>query len=84
MEGSELKIFDTLLTATVKTNRSGHGFISVENRLGENDVLFLKRDLRDPLVVLPLDVLRLLIKNFLQQTEEDEISEVQNLRTKKV
>ena len=41
------------LCCEVKSRKSGNGFIQLENWLGENDVLFLRRNNADPLVILP-------------------------------
>ena len=41
------------LIAEVKARRSGAGFKTLEDWLGENDLLFLIRDCQEPLVVLP-------------------------------
>lgn len=40
----------------VKARRNGEGFAVLERWLGENDLLFLKRDRQDPMVVLPWPV----------------------------
>jgi Holliday junction resolvase len=41
------------ITAESKSRKGGAGFVKIENWLGEYDVLFLRRDNADPLVVLP-------------------------------
>ena len=41
------------LVTEVKARGKGAGFKVIEKWLGENDVLFLRRDRADPLVVLP-------------------------------
>lgn len=41
------------LVAEVKARGDGSGFAMLEKWLGEYDVLFLRRDRQDPLVVLP-------------------------------
>ena len=41
------------LVAEVKARANGEGFATLERWLGENDLLFLRRDRADPLVVLP-------------------------------
>ena len=41
------------LRAEVKARASGGGFVTLERWLGENDLLFLRRDRTTPLVVLP-------------------------------
>ena len=43
------------LVAEVKARANGEGFKTIETWLGENDLLFLWRDRKDPLVVLPFD-----------------------------
>jgi len=42
--------------AEVKARKNGQGFKVIENWLADNDMLFLKRDRQDPLVVLPFDL----------------------------
>jgi Holliday junction resolvase len=41
------------LVCEVKARASGEGFTTLERWLSDNDILFLKRDRADPLVVLP-------------------------------
>lgn len=41
------------LRGEVKARASGSGFATLERWLGTNDVLFLRRDRSDPLVVVP-------------------------------
>lgn len=41
------------LVCEVKARASGEGFTTLERWLGENCVLFLKRDRAEPIVVLP-------------------------------
>jgi hypothetical protein len=41
------------LVAESKARRSGSGFRTLENWLGQHDVLFLRRNNSDPLVLLP-------------------------------
>ena len=41
------------LVAEVKARKDGAGFVQLERWLGENDALFLRRNLADPMVVLP-------------------------------
>jgi len=41
------------LVAEVKARKNGSGFALLEKWLGEHQVLFLRRDRADPLVVLP-------------------------------
>ena len=39
--------------AEVKARGNGGGFVTLERWLGDNDLLFLKRDRAEPLVVMP-------------------------------
>jgi Holliday junction resolvase len=48
--------------AEVKARKDGEGFALLERWLGEYDLLFLKRDRQDPLVVLPWRMYERLIK----------------------
>jgi hypothetical protein len=41
------------LVAEVKARKDGGGFLQLERWLGEYDVLFLRRNNADPLVLLP-------------------------------
>jgi Holliday junction resolvase len=41
------------LKAEVKGRKDGQGFATLERWLGENDILFLRRNYAEPLVVLP-------------------------------
>ena len=41
------------LVSEVKSRKDGSGFKSLERWLGENDLIFLRRNGADPLVVLP-------------------------------
>src|SRR6516162_10884496 len=41
------------LVAEVKARKNGSGFTQLEKWLGEHQVLFLRRDRADPLVILP-------------------------------
>lgn len=41
------------LQAEVKSRKGGHGFTTLERWLGENDLLFLRRNHAEPMVVLP-------------------------------
>lgn len=50
------------LIAEVKCRGNGEGFITLERWLGENDLLFLRRDRKTPLVVLPWKTYEELIK----------------------
>jgi hypothetical protein len=44
---------EALLVAEVKGRKDGAGFTTLERWLGDYDVLFLRRNNTDPLVVLP-------------------------------
>lgn len=41
------------LVAEVKARKNGGGFTTISRWLGDNDVLFLRQDREDPLVLLP-------------------------------
>ena len=49
------------LVSEVKARKSGAGFKTLEGWLGDNDLLFLRRDGQDPLVVLPWETWKRLI-----------------------
>ena len=54
---------EALLVAESKARRNGGGFVQLERSLGEYDLLVLKRNYADPLVLLPWRVwARLLAK----------------------
>ena len=44
------------LCAEVKARKNGEGFKTLEDWLGDNDALFLKRNNADPLVVVPMAI----------------------------
>ena len=44
---------DAPLVGEVKARKDGAGFATLERWLGENDLIFLRRDRTDPMVVLP-------------------------------
>ena len=44
---------DPPLIAEVKARKSGAGFITLEGWLGALDILFLRRDRQEPMVVMP-------------------------------
>lgn len=44
------------ITGEVKARASGSGFVTLEKWLGDNDLLLLKRDRAQPIVVLPWHV----------------------------
>tara|TARA_R100001082_G_scaffold108825_2_gene84728 strand:- start:88 stop:459 length:372 start_codon:yes stop_codon:yes gene_type:complete len=44
------------LRAEVKARKDGAGFIQLEKWKGDNDLLFLKRDRREPMVVMDWDL----------------------------
>ena len=46
------------LVAECKARKNGSGFTTLENWLGEYDLLFLKRNNREPMVVVPWRVWR--------------------------
>ena len=52
------------LVGEVKARRNGEGFKTLEKWLGDNDVLFLRRDRTDPVVVLPWRTYRRLLREM--------------------
>lgn len=44
------------LCGEIKSRKSGEGFKTIEDWMGDNDMLFLKRNYGSPLVVLPFHV----------------------------
>lgn len=61
---------DYLFVAEAKARKDGSGFALVERWLGDNDMLFLRRNHKSPLVVLPWDTFR----ELLYARYRDEIS----------
>jgi len=53
VEGYKGDLIVAGLRAEVKARASGEGFKTLEGWLGDNDLLFLRRDRAEPLVVLP-------------------------------
>jgi|APSaa5957512493_1039668.scaffolds.fasta_scaffold353683_1 hypothetical protein len=51
------------LKAEVKARAGGSGFKTLERWLGKNDLLFLRRDRKPPLVVLPWNTYERLMKH---------------------
>ena len=52
------------LTGEVKARANGKGFVTIEKWLGDNDVLFLRRDRQPPFVVLPWGTYERLMKAY--------------------
>jgi Holliday junction resolvase len=50
------------LVAEVKGRKSGNGFAMLERWLGDYDLLFLRRDRQEPLVVMPWRVYKRFVK----------------------
>ena len=50
------------LCGEVKARAAGQGFKTIENWLADNDILFLVRDRQEPMVVLPWNTWRRLLK----------------------
>jgi Holliday junction resolvase len=48
-----LSISDMVLAGEVKARAAGDGFRTLERWLADNDILFLRRDRAEPLVLLP-------------------------------
>ena len=58
--------------AEVKARGDGGGFVTIEKWLGDNDVLFLRRDRRKPLVVLPWNTYAKLIADGVSAVTTDD------------
>lgn len=54
-------IIDGQLRAEVKARNEGQGFALIQRWLGDNDMLIIKEDRKEPLVVLPWDTYRKMI-----------------------
>lgn len=50
------------LSAEVKARKDGAGFATIERWLGDLDLIFLRRDRRPPLVVLPWETYQRLVE----------------------
>ena len=50
------------LVGEVKARKGGAGFATLERWLGENDLIFLRRDRADPMVVLPWSTWERIVK----------------------
>lgn len=50
------------LSAEVKARKDGQGFATLERWLGDLDLIFLRRDRADPMVVLPWSTYQNLLK----------------------
>lgn len=59
------------LRAEVKARGSGQGFVTLERWLSGNDLLFLKRDRQEPLVVLTWETYAALLNGELSPGEHD-------------
>ena len=51
-----IELGDLILQAEVKARRYGSGFTTIDRWLGDNDILFLKRDQRRPAVYMNWDM----------------------------
>lgn len=65
----DLRILD--LVAEVKARANGEGFKTLEAWLGDNDLLFLRRDRQRPLVVLPWGTYLVLMQSYQRATAID-------------
>jgi len=54
-------IKDTTLAAEVKARAAAQGWVVIKKWLGDNDLLFLIEDRKEPLVVMPIETYKLLI-----------------------
>jgi Holliday junction resolvase len=57
------------LVAEVKARKNGNGFTTIEKWLGDNDILFLKRNNKESLVVLPFNVYINILSELRLQTD---------------
>jgi Holliday junction resolvase len=73
------------LTAEVKGRKNGEGFAQLEKWLGAYDLLFLRRDRKKPMVVMPWRVYTYLMgvedswQPAVRKTQPDSISEKQDM-----
>lgn len=65
----DVQILGGEFVAEVKARANGEGFKTIERWLGENDMLFLRRDRRPPLVVLPWNIYLQLMKVYIVDTQ---------------
>lgn len=63
------------LRCEVKGRANGEGFKTVENWLGDNDLLFLIRDRATPLVTMPWPVFAAMIKELVQDGHPETTTE---------
>jgi hypothetical protein len=54
----------TTLIGELKSRKSGAGFVQLEHWLGDNDLLFLWRDLRDPMVCMSWETYSAIIRRL--------------------
>jgi len=54
-------IIEGMYRAEVKARASGSGYTVIERWKGDNDILFLKRDRQEPLVVVDLNLFTVLL-----------------------
>src|ERR1700741_3121440 len=52
------------LVCEVKARRGGAGFVTLERWLGENDLLFMRRNNSDPIVAMPWRIWAALLEKF--------------------
>ena len=64
---------DSLLTGEVKARKGGAGFTVLENWLGGNDVLILRRDRTDPFVAMNWEV----FVDLLRSRYEEELNDLE-------
>ena len=62
---------DDVLHCEVKARKNGAGFTTLENWLGDNDFLFLKRNNRDPMVVMDWAVFIAICKHGIMEGAND-------------
>lgn len=56
----------------VKARKDGQGFKTLENWKGDNDILFLKRNYQDPMVVMDIDIFIELLNHLSQVSSSNQ------------
>lgn len=57
--------------AEVKARKSGTGFALIYKWLADNDMLIVKQDRQEPLVIMPLGKMREVVYHYCDEPEED-------------
>ena len=61
-------IIDKSVKVEVKARKNGEGFAVIEQWLGDNDLLFLKRNNRPPMVVMEWEMFTKLMRDLICQS----------------